>query len=138
MGIYLPSNISQTFKLVIAVDSSGSVDDELLSLFLSEVNFLMSLIQNYQIELLVCDEKIRSHETFYSGDTLECDVKGGAGTDFRPVFEFCESEFDEVKLLLYFTDLDGRFPTQAPSYDVKWISPKEKDIPFGEILVLNK
>ena len=137
MGIYLPSNISQTFRLVVAVDSSGSVDDELLSQFLGEVNFLMSLVQNYQIELLVCDEKIHTHKTFYSGDTLECDVKGGTGTDFRPVFEFCEREFDDVKLLLYFTDLDGRFPKEIPSYEVKWISPKSKEIPFGEILLLD-
>ena len=136
MGIYLPSNVSQSFKLVIAVDSSGSIDNELLSNFLGEVDFLMSLIQNYQIELIVCDEKIQSHKTFYSGDTLEMDVKGGAGTDFRPVFEFVEQEFDEVKLLLYFTDLDGKFPNKAPFYDVKWITKKAKEIPFGELILL--
>ena len=45
-GIYLPSNISQTFRLVIAVDSSGSVDEALLNEFMSEVNFLMSLVPN--------------------------------------------------------------------------------------------
>jgi len=54
-GIYLPSNVSQTFRLVIAVDSSGSIDEVLLNEFLSEVNFLMTLVQNYQIELLYCD-----------------------------------------------------------------------------------
>ncbi len=136
MGIYLPSNISQSFRLVIAVDSSGSIDEKLLGIFLGEVNFLMSLIQNYQIELLICDEKIQSHKTFYSGDTLETSVKGGMGTDFRPVFKFIENEFDDVKLLLYFTDLDGRFPIFEPSYDVKWIVPKSKEIPFGEVIVL--
>lgn len=135
-GIYLPSTTSQTFRLVIAVDSSGSVDDELLSEFLSEVNFLMSLVSHYQIELIVCDEKIHLHKTFYSGDTLECEVKGGSGTDFRPVFEFLKNEFDDVKLLLYFTDLEGRFPTEVPNYDVKWVSPKEKSVPFGELIVL--
>ena len=136
MGIYLPSTISQTFRLVVAVDSSGSIDDELLSQFLSEVNFLMSLVQNYQIELLVCDEQIRSHKTFYSGDSLECEISGSTGTDFRPVFEYVEKEFDDVKLLLYFTDLDGKFPIQNPNYEVKWISPKEKEIPFGELILL--
>ena len=135
-GIYLPSTTSQTFRLVIAVDSSGSIDEELLSSFLSEVNFLMSLVSHYVIELIVCDEKIHSHKTFYSGDTLEFDVKGGSATDFRPVFEFIESEFDDVKLLLYFTDLEGRFPKDEPSYSVKWVSPKEEDIPFGEIIVI--
>ena len=135
-GIYLPSTTSQTFRLVIAVDSSGSVDEELLSQFLSEVNFLMSLVSHYQIELLVCDEKIHSHKTFYSGETLDADIKGGSGTDFRPVFEFIESAFDDVKLLLYFTDLEGRFPKEEPSYSVKWISPKEEEIPFGELIII--
>jgi len=135
-GIYLPSTTSQTFRLVIAVDSSGSVDDELLGEFLSEINFLMSLVSHYQIELIVCDEKIHSHKTFYSGDTLECEITGGSGTDFRPVFEFVKNEFDDVKLLLYFTDLEGRFPSDVPGYDVKWVSPKKEDIPFGTLIVL--
>jgi len=135
-GIYLPSTISNTFRLVIAVDSSGSVDKELLSEFLSEVNFLMSLVKRHQIELIVCDEKIQSHQTFYSGESLNIDIKGGSGTDFRAVFEFIKSEFDDVKLLLYFTDLEGKFPLEEPNYMVKWISPKEEKIPFGEIIVI--
>ena len=136
VGIYLPSNVSQSFKLIVAVDSSGSVDEELLNNFLGEVDFLMSLVQNYQIELIVCDEKIQSHKTFYSGDKLELHVEGGAGTDFRPVFEFVEKEFDDVKLLLYFTDLEGKFPIKAPSYNVKWVTKKAKEIPFGELIIL--
>ncbi|WP_297442289.1 VWA-like domain-containing protein [Sulfurimonas sp.] len=136
-GIYLPSNISQTFRLVIAVDSSGSIDEMQLNEFLSEVNFLMTLVQNYQIELLVCDDKIQSHETFYSGDTLDVDVKGGGATDFRPVFSYIKKHFDEVKLLLYFTDLDGFFPEEVPNYEVKWIVPKEKEVVFGKVIVLD-
>ncbi|MBU1927383.1 hypothetical protein KKG77_00110, partial [bacterium] len=123
-------------RIVVAIDSSGSIDDTLLSSFLSEVNFLMSMVSRYQIELLVCDEKIKLHKTFYSGDALECDIQGGSGTDFRPVFEFIEKEFDDVKLLLYFTDLEGKFPDQAPQYEVKWVSSQEKEVPFGEIILL--
>jgi len=135
-GIYLPSNTSETFRLVIAVDTSGSIDEELLSLFLSEVNFIMEAAQNYVIDLLVCDDKIHSHSTFYSGDILTCDLKGGGGTDFRPVFDFVAKEFDDIKLLLYFTDLEGMFPKEEPIYAVKWITPKEREIPFGELIVL--
>lgn len=135
-GIYLPSNISTTFRLVIAVDSSGSVDEELLNEFLSEVNFLMNLVQTYQIELFVCDDKIHSYKTFYSGEALDVDLKGGGGTDFRPVFEFIDRNFDDVKLLLYFTDLDGIFPVQAPNYEVKWVGKKMKDVTFGSVINL--
>jgi len=136
IGIYLPSCISQRFKIVVAVDSSGSVDEKLLGKFLSELNFLTNTISNYQIDLLVCDDKIESHKTFYNGDILEAELKGGGATDFRAVFEFIENEFEDVKLLLYFTDLDGIFPKDEPNYEVKWISPKESRVPFGDIIVL--
>lgn len=135
-GIYLPSSISQTFRLVIVVDSSGSVDEDLLNEFLSEVNFLMSLVTSYHIELLVCDDKVHSHTTFYSGETLDVTLKGNGGTDFRAAFEFVQREFDDVKLLLYFTDLEGVFPKEAPNYEVKWVVPKSAEAPFGEVLAL--
>lgn len=137
VGIYLPSCISQRFRLVVAVDSSGSIDEKLLNEFLSELNFLMNTVQNYEIDLLVCDDKIRSHKTFYNGDILEADLSGGGATDFTPVFEFIEKNLDDTKLLLYFTDLDGKFPQNAPNYSVKWISKNESDTPFGEIIVLD-
>ena len=136
LGIYLPSCVSNRFNLVIAVDSSGSVDEKLLNEFLSEINFLMSSIGNYEITLLVCDDKIHSHHTFYSGDTLEYALTGGGATDFRPVFAFIDKELHDTKLLLYFTDLQGKFPHAQPSYTVKWISPKEEAVPFGELIVL--
>jgi len=135
-GIYLPSNVSQTFRIVVAIDSSGSVDETLLSEFLSEVNFLMSMVTRYQIELLVCDEKIQEHKTFTSGEALTCKVKGGSGTDFRPVFAFAAREFDDVKLLLYFSDLQGIFPHEPPNYEVKWVSHKQEEVPFGTVIVL--
>lgn len=137
VGIYLPSNISNKFNLVVAVDSSSSVDETLLDEFLSELNFLMSMVQNYQIELLICDDKIQTHKTLYSGENLEVDLKGGGATDFRPVFEFIDRELRDTKLLLYFTDLDGAFPSDEPTYSVKWVVPKEKCISFGELIVLD-
>ena len=136
-GIYLPSITSQTFRLVIGIDSSGSVDEALLSLFLSEVTFLMEQLQNYQIDIIVCDNKVHSHDVFYSGESLDVTLKGGGGTDFRPLFTYVEQNIDDVKLLLYFTDLDGIFPKEPPSYSVKWIVPTEQEAPFGEVIVLD-
>jgi predicted metal-dependent peptidase len=135
-GIYIPSTYSERFSLVVAIDSSGSVDEELLSAFLSEVDFLMSQIQNYKIELLVCDDRIRSHETFYSGEALACKPIGGGGTDFRPVFSFVQSELYLCDLILYFTDMEGVFPSEAPPQRVKWVSTSSKEPPFGELILL--
>ena len=121
---------------MIAIDSSGSINEIVLNSFLSEVNFIMSLITNYKIDLIVCDDTIRSHKTFSSGESLEIDIVGGMGTDFRPVFQFIEDYLYDTNLLLYFTDLDGIFPKEEPLYDLKWVVSKEGEIPFGEMIVL--
>jgi predicted metal-dependent peptidase len=135
-GFYLPSATSETFNLVVAIDSSGSIDEELLSEFLSELNYLMQSVAKYKIDLLVCDDKLHSHETFYSGDELEVNIKGGGGTDFRAVFSYVDAELEDTKLLLYFSDLDGIFPNDEPNYEIKWISPKGKDVPFGSVVII--
>jgi len=136
LGIYLPSPTSETFRLVIGIDSSGSIDDALLSEFLSEVNYLMLSISKYEIDLIVCDDKVRSHTTFYTGDTLDVELKGGSGTDFRPLFRYVDTHLPHTHLLLYFSDLAGTFPKDEPHYDVKWVTKSEDDTPFGSSIVL--
>jgi len=89
-----------------------------------------------EIDLLICDDKIKSHDKYFNGDILDVDLKGGGGTDFRPVFEFIENELQDTKLLLYFTDLDGIFPIDEVNYEVKWVTSRDADTPFGDILFL--
>lgn len=138
-GIYLPSTTSETFRLVIAVDSSGSVDQELLDSFLSEVDFLMQQTQNYIIDLIICDDRVHSHRTFYSGENLDVEIKGGGGTDFRPLFEYVEKNIANVELLLYFSDLEGTFPKEAPTYEVRWVTQQgDATTPFGEKIMMQK
>jgi predicted metal-dependent peptidase len=137
MGIYLPSTYSNTIRLVIAIDSSASVDEMVINRFLNEVDFLMELSGNYIIDLLVCDDKIHSHTQFVSGEPLELKLQGYGGTDFRPVFEYVQEEISDLKLLLYFSDLEGIFPQESPTYNVKWIAPKAKEVPFGEVIVID-
>ena len=67
---------------------------------------------------------------------LNVDLIGGGGTDFRPVFKYVQDNFDDVKLLLYFTDLEGVFPKEYPNYEVKWVSTKENELPFGSLILL--
>jgi predicted metal-dependent peptidase len=66
---------------------------------------------------------------------LEPTLKGGGGTDFRPVFEYVESLNEDFKFLIYFTDGEGSFPDHEPVIDTLWVMPKHKTkIPFGNLL----
>jgi len=135
-GIYLPSLSSDLLRIVIAIDTSGSVDETLLAEFLGEINSIMQSYPNYEIDVITADAKIQSHKVFLPGESLDYEVSGGGGTDFRPVFEYIDSYIDYPTLLLYFTDGLGTFPDNEASYDVMWIMPEEKEIPFGEVMVL--
>ncbi|WP_298693740.1 VWA-like domain-containing protein [uncultured Sulfuricurvum sp.] len=135
-GIYLPGSSSRHLDLAIAIDSSGSVDEGLLSTFIAEVESIMETFGSYTIDLVVCDDRIRSHTRFENGESIEYTLNGGGGTDFIPVFELIESWMQRPKVLLYFTDLDGKFPPYEPPYEVLWIAPQLADVPFGRVIVL--
>jgi len=135
-GIYLPSLSSDLLRIVIAVDTSGSVDESLLSLFLGEIESIMQSYGNYEIDLITADAKVQSHQTYLPGERLEYRVSGGGGTDFRPTFAYIDREINYPTLLLYFTDGMGTFPQDEPSFDVMWVMPEEKEVPFGEVLLI--
>jgi len=135
-GIYLPSLSSDLLRIVIGIDTSGSIDESLLKDFLGEINSIMQSYPNYEIDVITADAKIQSHKVFLPGENLEYEVSGGGGTDFRPVFEYIDQQINYPTLLLYFTDGMGTFPETEPSYDLMWIMPEEKEVPFGEVMVL--
>jgi predicted metal-dependent peptidase len=121
-------------ELAIAIDSSGSVDEVLLAQFIAEVESITELFGSYSIDLIVCDDRIRSHVRFERGEAITYTLSGGAGTDFRPVFELIEMWMYGPKVLLYFTDLDGKFPSYEPPYEVLWIAPLKGEVQFGRVI----
>jgi len=135
-GIYLPSATSRHLELAIAIDSSGSVDEVLLAQFVAEIESITEIFGSYSIELLVCDDRVRSHQRFMNGESIEYTLEGGGGTDFVPVFEFIERQMTPPKMLLYFTDLDGKFPMSEPNYETVWIVPHSEEVPFGRVIVI--
>ena len=137
--IYMPSRWEQRLRdIVVAVDSSGSVDTRTLALFMSE---LRRVLESYDTTLTVFyhDTKVQKVEVLsrFSEDHELVPV-GGGGTDFRPVPEAVKNEGIEPACLLWFTDLEcTRFPDD-PGYPVLWLSTGRQDSkpPFGEVVQL--
>lgn len=136
-GIYLPSLSSDLLRIVVAIDTSGSVDEELVATFVSEVDSITQQYPNYEIDIITADAKIQSHQLFLPGETLCYELSGRGGTDFRVVFDYIDREIDYPTLLLYFTDGMGSFPESEPPYDTIWVMPTELDLPFGETVVIS-
>lgn len=119
-GLYLPSRRGFGFRLVVAIDVSGSVFN-LAADFLSELRAIVATTGVEAVELMVFDTMIRHRQTM-APDTdvakILAGAKGGGGTDFRPVFEAMEDEGSAVLILL--TDGYGEAPELAPDYPVLW------------------
>ncbi len=135
-GIALPSLTSDTLSLCVAIDTSGSIDETLLGAFIEEFKTIMTNFPAVQIELIIADAKVHGHYTFQGGEKMDFPIKGGGGTDYRPVFDYIEAELPMTTMLLYFTDGDGWFPRIPPAYEVLWALSRSAKVPFGRGLVI--
>ncbi|MDM5270855.1 VWA-like domain-containing protein [Sulfurovum sp. zt1-1] len=135
-GFILPSLTSDTLSLCVAIDTSGSINDELLGIFMEEFKTIMQNFPAVQIELIIADAKVHAHYTFQGGEKMDFPLKGGGGTDYRPVFDYIDSQLPLTTMLLYFTDGDGWYPKRMPSYEVLWALSRPHKVPFGRPLMI--
>jgi len=108
-GVYLPSGISEKVdELVIAIDTSGSIPDSDLAVFLSEVQAICTTVKPDKVRILywghevVGDESYATHEL----DTLAQSTrpKGGGGTVVECVPEYMQRHQIKPQATIIFTD----------------------------------
>ncbi len=135
-GLWLPSLTGEENKtIVVAVDTSASVTEDVLVDFASETSALLQLADKTII--LSCDAAVHEVKDLnkYEDILKEVHFKGGGGTSFVPVFEKIQELQINPDVLVYLTDGYGSFPSVAPDYMVIWglcnRSISEDQIPFG-------
>jgi predicted metal-dependent peptidase len=136
----LPSLKSTHIDLVVALDTSGSITDEEMNEFISEVNAIKGSL-GARITLLACDEALAEDGpwVFEAWEELRLPQKfpGGGGTRFTPVFEWTQARDRPPDLLVYFTDAEGEFPKEEPPYPTLWLVKGKTKVPFGQRVQLN-
>jgi predicted metal-dependent peptidase len=88
--VYMPSGISEKIdELVIAVDTSGSIDDRDVAAFLSEVQSICTTVKPDKVRLLYWGHRVVGDESYDTHElgmlTQSTKVKGGGGTDVNCV-----------------------------------------------------
>jgi predicted metal-dependent peptidase len=84
--IYMPSTVSETMgRVVVAIDTSGSISGYTLNRFISEVANMMENVNPELVDLLYWDTKVAGHEVYglneFDKMTQSTKPKGGGGTD---------------------------------------------------------
>lgn len=125
-SMYMPGSVKYAGgKLVVMVDTSGSVWD-LLARFFSEIQGLIAQCNPIEVHVLQVDAKVQSH-TILRGNQMISSVeripaKGGGGTVFTDVFPYIRERIGKVDGFIGFTDGYTFWPRNEDVYcPVLWI-----------------
>jgi hypothetical protein len=135
--------------VVVAIDTSGSINRSMIEQFLGEVQSIMDSYSPQKLVILYCDTTVYEPDILEPGDKPDFSkIAGGGGTNFWPPFEWVEKNLiDEgtiPSVFIYFTDGEASFPNpldyQIESYEDKciWVFltfdgiPYPYPQPFGE------
>ena len=117
----------EQIDVVIGIDTSGSITDKDLKVFLSEIQGIMEAYDEYKITVMGWDTEVHNVGTFNS-DNLEdiatFEPGGGGGTDPHCVWNYLQDNDIEPKKLIMFTDFCffGWSPEEVEQYcDTVWI-----------------
>lgn len=135
-GFFLPTLHSESMgEVVVAIDTSGSITQDVLTAFASEIKAIIGSVRPSCTHVVYCDSAINHVDTFDPNDELHFDMHGGGGTDFCPPFEYV-AEYDiKPVCLVYLTDGYGCFPPPA-DYPVLWVMTTSVQPPFGECVAI--
>ena len=135
-----PSLRSSQLSVVAVIDMSGSVNDKEMSEFLSEIDAIKGQLRA-KITLHACDAMLDKQGPWvfdpWEEIRLPKKFRGGGGTSFIPPFEWADGLDIPPDVLIYFTDAEGEFPDQPPTYPVVWLVKGKAPVPWGQRIQLN-
>jgi len=135
-GIYMPS--VQHFgvgHLAVVVDTSRSLNNDILSVFLGELNALSEDMSPESVTVIGCDASVQSVTEYEAGDIIESlDATGRGGTRVTPAFQYIDEHIPHVDQVIYLTDLYVNDFPDEPEYPVLWCSVGKQTAPWGEVV----
>lgn len=133
-GFFLPFLENETIgEIILIVDTSGSIDEELLNKFGGEMQDIVNTFGK-GFHVVYVDATVKSSQYIEPDGPVQLKPSGGGGTDFKPGFEWIDKQEMKPKTVVYFTDgICWSFP-ETPDYPVLWAiyGGYDFDPPFGE------
>lgn len=138
--IYMPSLIGEAVgRVVVGVDTSGSIGGTILDRFLSEVKALADEVKPEAIDLLYWDTNVARHEVYDAGSmsALVTSTKpaGGGGTDPSCVTPYLKEKKIKPECIIMLTD--GYIGRDWGQYDVPvlWVVVGNNEVsPVGKTI----
>lgn len=103
-------------NILVGVDTSGSVSNDELKEFMSELTHMHKT--GHKITVAQCDTQINSVEEF--NPRKDWEIKGRGGTIFQPVIDLFNKKKGVYTALIYLTDGEAATPEDCPK-NTLWV-----------------
>jgi len=141
-GVYMPSSYSEsTERVTIGIDTSGSIDQHQITVFLSEAKVAIEAATPKIVDIIYWDGAVAGHEV-YEDDAVHAFTestkpKGGDGTRVGAMREYMVEKNIKPDCIIIFTDgyVESDWGTSNWPAPVMWaITTKGIVAPFGKSL----
>ncbi len=139
--LYLESLQGESLHVYVAIDTSGSINNDSLGNFFTEVRGILRSYPHVQCQLYFVDVEVYGPYQLDASTAIPT-PEGGGGTSFTIFFEHIAQVWDgqTTSVIVYLTDGYGTFPEEKPQLPVLWVvTPGGLDsnnFPFGEVVRL--
>ena len=147
IGVYLPHTIKEEHvDAIVHVDTSGSIADEELRVFLSEMVGILSSYDSVDLTMIQCDSEIREVRKLERDEDFSKFVfKGRGGTSHRDVVDWVNNNTEGKTVLISctdgYSDIESCYPALKDNCSTMFVVVKggySKSIEsFGEILEID-
>lgn len=141
LGYITPGTVSDGVShIVIAVDTSGSIDGDILRDFAAEINGAFSEGAVDRLTVIYADAQVHNVQEFETGDELTLNPAGGGGTAFSDTFRKINEQYPDTRATIYLTDMYVNDFGEEPPHPVLWgVYGRTQDFsslnpPFGECI----
>lgn len=144
-GFILPGMVSIGLShFVVAVDTSGSIDEKALAQFGAEIRAAFEEGMIDKLTVIYADTDVHHVQEFGPGDEVVLEAKGGGGTAFSNTFKWIAANANDATVIAYFTDLYVGDFGEEPNAPVIWAVQGDSatfdqlagNTPFGESILL--
>jgi predicted metal-dependent peptidase len=142
-NMVMPSHISETVgRIVIAIDTSGSIWGTVLTQFLSETNALCQAVKPEGVDLLYWDSAVEGHEVYeegtYDGLLTSTKPRGGGGTEPQCIVDYMKDKAMRPECVVVLTDGEVCSWGEGWGVPVLWcITSKDIVAPNGRSVYVN-
>jgi predicted metal-dependent peptidase len=136
-NIYIPGTdyTPNMGPLVIAVDTSGSLQADDIAMFNGHINRILETCSPEIVHVVYCDYTVAGVDEYTPDDfPVHIQAKGGGGTSFKPVFDWIDKNNIDPECVVYLTDGYGDQTTFTTAHETVWLTTGTTSFDWGTVI----